>query len=625
MNIIKNISKICAVAVVCLFASCSDYLDTPSFKVIETDAVWKDPKLINGVLVDLYYNMQQESFDYWNNTDAWKLQNPTSMSDEAQASFQKTPLWDNGSAIYNYEDGLFNNYSEIYKGIYNCNSFLEQINTASLSDSEKDALRAEVRFIRAWHYFTLVKRFGGVPLITSTSQYSGPESLASLQLPRDKESVIYDYIISEMEAVADLLPTQSQRSSADRYRVTSGAAWALCSRAAIYAGAIAKYGSLNQTIYPEYNWIVGIDPTLSNGYFQKSYNASQKVINQANSGVYRLADYETMFTNTTNGANGEYIFQRQYNVAGSKGHSWDKRNAPFSYRGGGWGCGMAPTLEMVEEYEYTDGSAGILKTTDAGGAPIRYDNPYDIFNDKDPRLFASVYLPGSPCSGTNIEIRRGIINSAGQKISATSQPGDNNDNYTDPVTNKVYALSGKDGFGYTGDQTKTGFYQKKYFDETLKDMNMEKSQTPWCVFRLAEMYLNLAEAGVELGGATNEQAALDAVNALRTRAGIKEHTTIDLEKVRHERRVELAFEGLRFWDMKRWRIAHLDAPVGLNSFKGTALCPYWDIRDNKYIFEKDPNTPKQTRIFLKKNYYTRFSASDINSNPNMRQNPEYTN
>ena len=98
------------------------------------------------------------------------------------------------------------------------------------------------------------------------------------------------------------------------------------------------------------------------------------------------------------------------------------------------------------------------------------------------------------------------------------------------------------------------------------------------------------------------------------------------KRCRHERRVELAFEGHRFWDMKRWRIAHLDvAQGGLNGFRGTALYPWYDIRDGKYVFERGRNTPKQLRIFLEKNYYTKINQDDMNSNPNLIQNPGYTN
>ena len=154
-------------------------------------------------------------------------------------------------------------------------------------------------------------------------------------------------------------------------------------------------------------------------------------------------------------------------------------------------------------------------------------------------------------------------------------------------------------------------------------MNMGKSETPWPVFRLGEIYLNLAEAAMELNKSSE---ALDAVNKIRERAGIALLSNINMEKLRHERRVELAFEGHRFWDMKRWRIAHLDVTQGgLNGFRGTALYPWYDIRDGKYVFERGRNTPKQLRIFLEKNYYTKINQDDMNSNPNLIQNPGYTN
>ena len=99
-----------------------------------------------------------------------------------------------------------------------------------------------------------------------------------------------------------------------------------------------------------------------------------------------------------------------------------------------------------------------------------------------------------------------------------------------------------------------------------------------------------------------------------------------MEKIRHERRVELAFEGHRFWDLKRWRIADKDVSQGgLNGFKGSALYPWYNINDQKFTFEINPNTPKQTRVFLKRNYYTKIGANDMNSNPKLIQNPGYTN
>jgi hypothetical protein len=608
-----------AIVIISSLPSC-DYLDKKTFNVITPDQVWENPKTINSVMVNLYDGLQLDDFNYWYR-EAWRLMNPTALSDEAQGSFQKDPMFDNGNTTYTYEDYLFElKFSGVYKKIRNCNLFIAQAEKAtSLTDEERNKVLAEARFIRAMHYFSLVKRYGGVPLVTEAQTYDAG-NVDDLMVSRNKEVEIYDFIIAECNDIAPKLPPTNEATA--KYRANRGTVLALCSRAALYAGSIARYGTV------KLDGLVGIPSSEANRFFQISYDASKAIFGL---NIYFLYDkkadkaqnYCDMFLKG-NGDNSEFIFQKQYNVAGGKGHDWDKRNAPFSYRGGGWGCGMAPTLELVESYEYTDGSDGALRLTETDGTPRRFDNVYDLFAGKDPRLFASVFLPGSSCKGSKIEWKRGIIVSDNQRYAATSQPDGGN---TVTVNGVKYNISGKDGGADAGDASKTGFYQKKFFDETLTDMNMGKSETPWPVFRLAESYLNLAEACLELGGAEKEAEALAAVNALRSRAGIKTLDNITMEKVRHERRIELAFEGHRFWDMKRWRIAHLDVSKGgLNGFRGTALYPWLDIRDNKFIFETGKNTPKETRIFLERNYYTKINSEDMNSNPNIgAQNPDYTN
>ena len=142
--------------------------------------------------------------------------------------------------------------------------------------------------------------------------------------------------------------------------------------------------------------------------------------------------------------------------------------------------------------------------------------------------------------------------------------------------------------------------------------------------------LNYAEAQNEAKQGPDDSVH-DAINAVRDRAGLPDlpedlDYTGMKQRIIQERKVELAFEGHRFWDMKRWRIAHLDVTQGgLNGFRGTALYPWYDIRDGKYVFERGRNTPKQLRIFLEKNYYTKINQDDMNSNPNLIQNPGYTN
>ena len=107
--------------------ACSDYLEKESFDIITPDQVWKEPKLVNAVMVNLYDGLQLEEFNYWYRED-WRLMNPTSMSDEAQGSFQKDPLFDNANATYTYADALFEQkFSDRYKYIRNCNDFIKQL------------------------------------------------------------------------------------------------------------------------------------------------------------------------------------------------------------------------------------------------------------------------------------------------------------------------------------------------------------------------------------------------------------------------------------------------------------------------------------------------------------------
>lgn len=137
---------------------------------------------------------------------------------------------------------------------------------------------AEARFIRAFHYFNLVKRLGGVPLITEVQEYD--DDLTALQVPRNKEDEIWDFIRTEMDDIADDLP--EVRSENEKYRITRYAAYALKSRACLYAASIAKYGKLDN------EHCVGVPPAKAISYWEAAADAAEKVIN---SGRYELYGY----------------------------------------------------------------------------------------------------------------------------------------------------------------------------------------------------------------------------------------------------------------------------------------------------------------------------------------------
>ena len=547
------------------------------------------------------------------------------------SDIQKEPAFDQYNAVFEYPDEFLGNYiyiqgdqggegnvrsvyPESYRLIRNCNDFLEKIIDAPMNEDEKKTTIGEVKFLRAWVYFTLVKRYGGVPLIDKPQQYTGKESLAELEVPRSTEEEIFRFIIKDCKEAAEALP---EVRTTEKARVTRYAALALCSRAALYAGSIAKYGKVGL------GKLTGIESSKADEFYQIAYDAADFIIKK---GPYKLfnqiPDKEQNFNKLfVTKDNGEYIFEKLFDVATGLGNSYDKKHLPYSYCR--WGS-ITPTFEMVEAFEYQDGSEGKI---DIGQS---FETTYEMFQGKDPRFLASIYVPGSSLLGSTMQFQRGLILKDGSKYYAQSAPGPSYllETYIDPETQRKDTIFGKDGGTYTGDASKTGFNIRKFVNENLKteaQWDFGKTETSFPIFRLAEVYLNLAEAAVEMGKYQTE--AFEAIKKIRDRAGVvTPFAVVDVEKVRHERQVELAFEGHRFWDMKRWRIAHLPVDQGgLNGFRGAGLHPFFDLRIRKYVFEVANDLPKRQRVFTEKNYYTKFSGNDMNSNPSLIQNPEFLN
>ena len=628
----KWINIIVTAAVLFSTSGCMDsFSDIKSNNKILPKDVWNDPAAITGILANMYNSMIIEDFSYFYGDYSWRSMDLSAMSDECTAGFQKEPAFDQYNAVFEYPDEFLGNYiyiqgdqggegnvrsvyPESYRLIRNCNDFLEKIIDAPMNEDEKKTTIGEVKFLRAWVYFTLVKRYGGVPLIDKPQQYTGKESLAELEVPRSTEEEIFRFIIKDCKEAAEALP---EVRTTEKARVTRYAALALCSRAALYAGSIAKYGKVGL------GKLTGIESSKADEFYQIAYDAADFIIKK---GPYKLfnqiPDKEQNFNKLfVTKDNGEYIFEKLFDVATGLGNSYDKKHLPYSYCR--WGS-ITPTFEMVEAFEYQDGSEGKI---DIGQS---FETTYEMFQGKDPRFLASIYVPGSSLLGSTMQFQRGLILKDGSKYYAQSAPGPSYllETYIDPETQRKDTIFGKDGGTYTGDASKTGFNIRKFVNENLKteaQWDFGKTETSFPIFRLAEVYLNLAEATVEMGKYQTE--AFEAIKKIRDRAGVvTPFAVVDVEKVRHERQVELAFEGHRFWDMKRWRIAHLPVDQGgLNGFRGAGLHPFFDLRIRKYVFEVANDLPKRQRVFTEKNYYTKFSGNDMNSNPSLIQNPEFLN
>jgi len=146
--------------------------------------------------------------------------------------------------------------------------------------------------------------------------------------------------------------------------------------------------------------------------------------------------------------------------------------------------------------------------------------------------------------------------------------------------------------------------------------NIGTSRTDWIVFRYAEILLNLAEAAFELGYTAE---ALDAINQIRDRAGIAQLTSIDLDKIRHERKIELAFEGNRYWDVRRWRTAEIDLSKSFSMLRFII-----DYTTRKFKLEILPNWDGlPVPLFYPRHYYMPITLARTNNNTNLLENPDY--
>lgn len=498
----------------------------------------------------------------------------------------------------------------MYTWIRRANYFLEKIRTGSISDADKTSLTAECRFLRAYYYFDLVKKYGGMPIIAEVQSFDG-SNLAELQVPRNKEEEVYDFIDKELDlAIADL---PESRDAANANRANKWSAYALKSRAMLYAGSIAKYGNV------QLNGAIGIPAQKANEYFTKSLTASKAIMDANKYALYTklydpvskagdpVANYQSIFFGDKN--NGEIIFQKAYSYP-SKPHSYDNFNVPEGYTTN-QGSAIDPTLEMVESYEYIDGTAGTLKINGTGGTPIEYNSPDEIFANKDPRFDASIFHGGSFLAPRDLQIWRGIYDIDGTLYNALVPFP------KDPGRNQV----GLDGPFESGNYSRTGFYIKKYLNTAKLTVEPNQSEQNYIDFRYAEILLNYAEAALETS--SNLPEALDAVNQIRARAGIKLLTEAELtmDRLRNERKVELAFEDKRFWDIKRWRIG---TQMFQNSYVG-GLWPYLKYQSNgsyKYFYVKKTGYPideGQTRLFTERDYYSNL-AGYISTNNNIVQN-----
>lgn len=626
----RNIGIIC-ILLLSLVVACKkaeeNWLNIKPNNILLTDQVFSDPNLVLSVLADLYDRIPeyQELEQYWNFAD-FDIAFPSAYSD----------YWRVKNQVYDYNAWSYWDYGYIR----DINLFIQRLRQATqLDTSDQHRFLAEAQFLRANAYFELVKRMGGVPLILDPLHYNYSGDPTYLQYPRAKESQIYDFIINELDSAARYLPNDPNIKS----RATWGAAMAMKSRAALYAGSIAKYGTTTPSVSLPGD-IVGIPASMANRYYQIALNAAQAVINSGEYALYMKypedlqKNFSELFLDKNN--NQEVIFVKDYKLR-SRTTQFTVQNQPHSStEEGSWSGFLNPSLNLAQEFEKLDNTFSPFKIKDSLGNYIKYDNIDDIFKGRDARLGGTIILPGSQFRGKNVDIWAGYILPDGSIISG-SQFGQKKLLPGQSTPTQVVGLDGP--IDQLEHGTQTGFYIRKYNDPTPGAGQIGTGSAVWWIrYRYAEVLLNAAEAAFELG---NNSLAAEYLNQVRARAGLTiplKPTDITFDRIVHERRVELAFEGQELWDMKRWRLAHIvwngqnitPDEITENIDKATknesmiyGLWPYkiydpGQPDDGKWIFKiVMPSVVTAAHQFRLGNYYSRINDNTLANNPKLIQNP----
>ncbi|UGU14910.1 RagB/SusD family nutrient uptake outer membrane protein [Sinomicrobium kalidii] len=624
----KHIYILLALAL--LSGSCNDdeFLDRDPTQIIPSDKAYNSPELTLSILADLYNRYH----------DFGTVENWQSLS-----RFNVAFWSDNGSygAFQNNGWGYGDWGTWDYGYIRDLNIFIEEVTASEgLEEALKTRFIAEARFLRASYYFTLVKRMGGVPLILEPLEYDYSGDPTYLQHSRETEAAVYDFVIQEAEEIRDVLPNDVNSKS----RASMGAALAMQCRAALYAGSIAKYGATTpQVALP--GGEVGIPADRADGYYTTALQAARKIIN-GEAGAYDLYQKKPDLADNFAGifydkaSNPEAIFVEDYKLQTGKRHGFTISNQPRFGAEEEEGGRINPALNLVQSFETLNGEFEPLPNKDASGNYIAYDGIKDIFENRDARLEGTVIVPGSSFKGQEVDIFAGIQLPDGTVVSGDSR-GQSKD--IDGTSVQVVGFDGPiDGMEHVA---QSGFYVRKYQDPKDGSGQRGVQSDVWFIrYRFGEVLLNAAEAAFELG---QPDVAAEYMNRLRERAGITVPLApgdITFDRIAHERFVELAFEGLYFFDLKRWRIAHtvMDGTeiseteimenIGSATKRQTqpyGLWPY-KIHDpgnadhQKYIYKIiRPSRVTASDRFRFGNYYSEIGQDILNNNPKIVKNPNH--
>ena len=559
-----------------VLSSCSDKMDYKEYNIYGKDYIVENFVNVGGFMTNLYNAVD---YDFGNFSSGAML---ASASDESQYSKLGNGIEDfyNGAwSPSNAKESLPSAWTKMYQAIATANEFLGNFQGETFEELKHNTdyqaqlhrynnYQYEARFMRAYYYFNLVKTYGGVPLI---DRIMTPDEVNSLS--RSSSDDIFQFIISECDAIKDSIV--ADYSDLGQYALTSGetgradrlAVLALKARAALY-WASPLFNSSNDR----------------ERYHQAALYTKQLLDECELRGKGLAANYSDLWSArayNTASISKEIIFGRRYNSTSAGDHVVEGYNYPAGIEGGtGGNC---PTQNLVDAYDMKNGKSITDPTSGYDEA-----NPYD---NRDPRLNASI-------------AKNGDVWPSYQKNELQTYEGGTNG---EPLANA----------------TPTGYYLKKLCNGSISlasNSTMKNATHTWLTFRVGEFWLNYAEAMFRYTGSVKNTtsdlpvSALEAVNKTRRRAGVGDITDTDVAtfwtRYKKERMVELAFEGHRFWDVRRWKEADLYF-TNITEMKLTR-------NDNGTITYARQNVSRQ---WDDKMYLFPIPQTERLKNPNLEQNP----
>lgn len=557
MNCSMNARKfIYAIAASFVLLSCSDnILDKKPLDKVGENDVFEDENLLRNFVNGTYRGLKY-SFDEENSFNDGLTDNAYNQHGSANATIKVFTSAE--LSADNGEPVTRNLWNEAYSNIRRVNLFFEKTADSPIDADALAILQGEMQFLRAFLYFDLLRWYGGVPIITNTFDLDAE----TFDVTRSTADDVAAFIVSECDVAIANLPSISSIATG---RANKEAAMALKARTLLYIAS----------------------PLFNEGNSQAKWTAARdanKVVMDLTtvSLVGSAQEYGNMFSGDNSK---EIILARYFTQTNNQG--WGVNLWLYSNGYGGWNT-TTPTQDLVDDYELTNGKV-------PSDATSGYDdqNPYV---DRDPRFYESILFNGATFKDQTYDF------------------------YVD--VNDV-AKSGKDSpQGLSKHNvSRTGYSFRKYTEEDKPaEGSGENTLTnPWIIFRLAEFYLNYAEAQIALG---NEGEAKTAINAVRSRVEMPPITDAGaalVERYRRERRIELVLEDHRFFDMRRWKIGSevLDKQVTKVDVNRSGAVM-------EYIYGELPTT-LDNRNWNDKLYFLPIPSPEIQrSNGKLTQNPGYT-